>query len=248
MRLKTISDSLSSGMAKVQEDQARIYRSYNQNIMKLRKLTERTDRTLVDRQRTSVGQGYHDCVVATGDQNWAQHIWEPSQGLRDQTTTTAITTTCVSDLQQLIPSHCTCNSHEQYSKRSPRVADRIIGTLFAGYSDVSYLICFCNKLSGARSCANSHFMFSLTYFFPLWILSCAIILRIQKHMWGFDFNLRVIRYVSYSSPIFQYAYQGDVLGMKGLLRRRLGSPFDVTSEPQRTLLGVWLPFAHTHFH
>lgn len=63
---------------------------------------------------------------------------------------------------------------------------------------------------------------------------------------GFDFNLRVLHYVHYSSPIFQCAYQGDSLGMKNLLKARLGSPFDMTSGPQRSLLGVWLPFPYKH--
>ena len=230
IRLNTISDSLSSSVVQLREDQARLNWSHKQEIVELKTFNGQTSKTLFDRQHRSVGQSYQDCVVTTRGRNLIHDIREPSLDLHSQAP------------------KCNCCFHERYSKRSPRVADRTVGTLFVEYSNLPYLIGLYKKSSYAQSCTGSHFRFSLAYFFPIWFLSCAIILVVQDHARGFDFNFRVLRYVSYSSPIFQYAYQGDALGMKNLLGRRLGSPFDVTSGPQRSLLGVRLSFTHKHSH
>lgn len=168
----------------------------------------------------------------------SQVVCKPSQASQIPEVGTSITTPGALDLYQSISSHCNCSCHERYSTRSPRLTDTLLGTLFAGSLDITYASRECNNLSCIRSCPSPHFMFSLTYFFPIWLLSWAITLSFQKCKWGLDHSFRVINCASSSSSIFQYAYQGDVSGMKSLLKARLGSPFDVTPKPQRSLLGI----------
>lgn len=134
---------------------------------------------------------------------------------------------------------CQCCCHYKYLNRSPRVVDRIFGTLFAIYSGVSNAAPRCNISDCAQSCAGPDIALSLTYLFPPWLLSWGISLKFTQATRGFNHNFRVIQYVEYSSPIFRCAYEGDVSRMKGLLKGRLGSPFDMTHEPRRSLLKVW---------
>lgn len=139
-------------------------------------------------------------------------------------------------------STCQCCCHYKSLNRSPRVVDRIFGSLSAAYSGVTSAVPQCNVLDCAKSCAGPDITLSLTYFFPPWLLYWGINLKFTQATRGFNHNFRVIQCVEYSSPIFRYAYEGDVSRMKALLKGKLGSPFDVTYEPQRSLLGVWFLF------
>ena len=139
---------------------------------------------------------------------------------------------------QARPSNNTCLCHRRRSKRSARTLDQFIGSLYVMYSGGSFPDPRCNPVNCVQRSKFSDFLLSLTYFFPAWILSWAFTLIVKRSKPGFDFNFRVYHCVTYSSPIFQYAYQGDVSKLKSLLQNRLGSPFDVTSEPQRSLLTV----------
>ena len=133
---------------------------------------------------------------------------------------------------------CRCSCHHKSLSRSPRAVDRIFGTLFIACSGFSSTIPKCNVPSCAHSCAGPDIALSLTYFFPLWLLSWGINLKFTPAIRGFNHHFRIIQFVEYSSPIFRCAYEGDVSRMKALLKGRLASPFDVTFEPQRSLLGV----------
>lgn len=135
---------------------------------------------------------------------------------------------------------CQCCCHYKYMNRSPRVVDRIFGTLLTVYSGVSNAAPRCNVSGCAQSCAGPDIALSLTYLFPSWLLSWGISLKITQATAGFNQNFRVIQYMEHSSPMFRCAYEGDVAQMKALLRGRLGSPFDMTYEPRRSLLRVWL--------
>lgn len=133
---------------------------------------------------------------------------------------------------------CQCCCHYKYLNRSPRVVDRIFGTLFTVYSGVSNAAPRCTVSGCAQSCSGPDIALSLTYLFPPWLLSWGISLKFTQATGGFNHNFRVIQCVEYSSPIFRCAYEGDVSRMKALLKGRFGSPFDVTHEPRRSLLRV----------
>lgn len=184
----------------------------------------------------------HDDVLESQDNSREPKISESSDTIPKSAVSTTITAPCWSDPYEPISLLCNCSCHERHSVRSPRATDRFIGTLFAGYLGVPYLYRGCNKSSCMRSCSSSQISISLTYFLPLWFLSKAITLSIQQHIWGLDYNIRVNHCVSFSSAIFQYAYQGNASGIKSILKARSGSPFDITYGAQRSLLGVWSPF------
>ena len=133
---------------------------------------------------------------------------------------------------------CTCLCHQRKSKRSSRSMNGTIGTFLAEFSGLPYLTPRCNNWSCVQSCKVSDVHVSLTYFIPMWLLSWVLTLIVKRSKLGFDYTFRVYNYVSYSSPIFQCAYQGNVIGMRGILKSKSGSCFDVTRELQRSLLGV----------
>ena len=139
--------------------------------------------------------------------------------------------------------HCPCRCHYRNTSRSPKALDRIAGVLFAGYSGFPCLAPPCNVNSCRNSCPmTTKSVASVKYFFPSWFLSWAVSLWIRSSEWGFDYNVRFMHCVSYSSPIFVSAYRGDAASMKMLLKAKRGSPFDVTAGArQKSLLTVLIP-------
>lgn len=182
-------------------------------------------------------------VQTLADGSPGEVVEEPPPDARKETTAIEVDISTISNSATT----CQCCCHYISWNRSPRVVDRIFGTLFAAYSGVSCAAPRCNVLGCARSCAGPDIALSLTYFFPLWLLSWGINLRLTHSTREFDHNFRMIQCVEYSSPIFRYAYEGDVSRMKALLKGRLGSPFDMTFEPRKSLLGVWSSLYH-HGH
>ena len=214
MRLETLAQSLSNNMAKLQEVQAKLEQSNEKHRVKLEALMEPMTRKFSIHEQKAVE--------------------ESSLEYKNEALTMAMKTLYISNLAP----RCDCCCHHRYSKRSSRVFDQLFGTIFAGYSDVSSVVPRCNNLGCTQSCASSDIMLSLSYFFPLWLLAWGFTLALTTTIRGFDHKIRIFHCVEYSSPIFRYAYEGDVARMKALLKARLGSPFDVMSKLQRSLLGV----------
>ncbi len=233
LRMETIAYSLRNDLARTQEDQARLEKSHRQSFVRLETFMEPLTRIYVDHQQITANRDHKGLLGAVQDPTKGLHTKDCSSEYGDQAVAITVNATSISN----IAPQCKCCCHQKYSKRSPRLVDRIVGTLFTGYSGIPGLGPRCNVHSCVHSCPSPDAMLSLTYFFPTWFISGAITMALKKTTRGF-YNIRVIRYVSYSSPIFQYAYQGDISGMKALLKGRLGSPFDVTPETQRSLLGV----------
>jgi hypothetical protein len=220
MRLEGIAYTLRNDLMKMHEDQAKSEESHRHYMVKLETFMEPMARILPSFEMEPILPTYEQrgAGLSLTKQNLPQSSETPQ---------------------------CQCHCHHRRLNRSPPIVDRIFGTVFASYSGVSRGNSRCDVLSCAQSCANPEITLSLTYFFPPWLLSGGINVTITQKARGLNNNLRVIQCVDYSSPIFRYAYEGDVSRMKALLRGRLGSPFDVTSGPQRSLLGVRFPsYAH----
>jgi hypothetical protein len=220
IRLEGIAHTLRNDLMKMQDDQAKSEESHRRYMVKLETFMEPMARILAPLEK--------EPILPTHEQRGAglsltkQHLPQSSE-----------------------TPQCQCHCHHRRLNRSPPIVDRIFGTVFASYSSLSHGNSRCNVFSCTQSCANPDITFSLTYFFPPWLLSGGINVTIMQTARGLNNNLRVIQCVDYSSPIFRYAYEGDVPRMKALLRGRLGSPFDVTWGPQRSLLGVRFPsYAH----
>ena len=135
---------------------------------------------------------------------------------------------------------CTCLCYQRRSKRTARSMSRVFGALYVAYSGVPYLNTRCRSCNALkrRQRTQTDVLVSFTYFFPAWLLPWAVRLVVERSQPRFDYNFRIFHCVSYSSRIFQCAYQGDIVGMKSILQKKAGSPFDVTSEPQHSLLVV----------
>lgn len=207
-------------LIKIQEFQARSEQSYEQHMTRLETFMEPVARILSNPEQMSAG-------CSPGEK-----VGEPSSEARNESDMKNSTVASSAKM-------CQCCCHYKCLSRSPRVVDRIFGTLFAIYSGVSSAAPRCNVSACAQSCAGPDIALSLTYLFPPWLLSWGINMKFTQATRGFNHNFRLIQNVEYSSPIFRCAYEGDVSRMKALLKGRLGSPFDMTYEPQRSLLGVW---------
>lgn len=61
------------------------------------------------------------------------------------------------------------------------------------------------------------------------------------YMNGPQVSLQMPRVVDDSAPIFTFAIQGDISGLKKLFRDGLASPYDVAASNGRTALHVGIP-------
>lgn len=227
-----------NGTSKTRNHRARIDGRSSSNCLRQRRFMRPTGTIFEQEPQGKETQSREDLNVIFENHNKNHTPDASGHTSQSSVVSTTITTTITSPLHKPITLHCNCSCHERNLFRSPRATDRIIGTLFAGYLGIPFSYRRCNELSCIRSCAGSPISISLTYFFPLWFLSEAITLSVQQNIWGLEYNLRVNHCVSFTSAIFQYAYQGNTSGIKSILKARSGSPFDIASGTQRSLLGV----------
>ena len=131
---------------------------------------------------------------------------------------------------------CSCICHRRYAWKTPRLLNRFLGILFVGYTGIPYISPRCNT----QDCMQrSNPMTIITYLFPSWLLARVLVLAVRlSSIGGIELKLRVPHVVSNSSIIFDLCIRGDVEGVKGLLRRGLSSPFDVSINGGRTPLFV----------
>lgn len=210
IRLEAMAYAQRSDLLKIQELQAKSEQSYEQHMTRLENFMEPVARIL---------------------SNPCERVGESPPDARNESD---MDTSIVASSATM----CQCCCHCRSLTRSARVVDRIFGTLFAIYSGVPSLAPRCNVSGCAQSCTGPDLALSLTYLFPPWLLCWGISLKFTQATRGFNHHFRLIQYVEYSSPIFRCAYEGNVSRMKALLQARLGSPFDMTCEPQRSLLRV----------
>ena len=129
---------------------------------------------------------------------------------------------------------CSCICHLRQQLETPPLLNRVIGSLFVGYTSVPVLMSRCNNPTCNR---NSDASISATYMFPQWfwyrVLSMTLLYTRRD---GLEFNIRMYRVDADYSPIFQYATTGNVSGMKALLRNGEASPFVIGKEVQMSPL------------
>jgi hypothetical protein len=120
---------------------------------------------------------------------------------------------------------CNCVCHKRQYFKSPQILDRLIGSLFIGYSGLPIATPQCTEYSCQRRSAPST---QISYCFPSWFLKRQLSLSILfTPLDGPIISLRIPRLVSPSSKIFDYALLGNVAGMKFLFKEGLASPNDV---------------------
>ena len=121
--------------------------------------------------------------------------------------------------------NCTCVCHRRRTWRTPRLLDKLLGTLFLGYAGFPYVTPQCDN----EKCIQRLSLTGLiTYLFPSWLLARAVVLASRLSSTnGLEFSLRIPRVISATAPIWNFCQVGDIDGVKGLFQQGLASPLDV---------------------
>ena len=118
---------------------------------------------------------------------------------------------------------CNCVCHRRKTRRTPRFSDRVLGTLFLGYTGIPYITPQCDKESCTK---RSSPVASVMYLFPSWLLARALILVLRlSSINGLEFSLRAPCIVSRTASIWDISMKGDIEGMRRLLSQQISSPF-----------------------
>ena len=147
---------------------------------------------------------------------WSNKTWT-SESVR--VTATVICANQASDCS------CHCHRRSRPTKRTPKILERFIGTLFIGYLGIPYVNAPCDDSDCAQRSGSD---IRLAYIFPAWVLARALILSLKLlPAYGPELNVRMPRIVSNSSRLFRCATDGDVDSMREILNQGLASPMDV---------------------
>jgi hypothetical protein len=135
---------------------------------------------------------------------------------------------------------CSCACHVYYRLQTPRFMDRLLGSLFVGYSGCPVSKTPCNEFRcRARGTAKAQF----TYYFPPWFLAQRMSLTITTTPLGaLGLALTPSRIRSDDADIFRYAIRGNLDGIKTLFQQGLASPHDVNFSRGIAALNVSVPY------
>ncbi|KAH7109942.1 hypothetical protein EDB81DRAFT_954164 [Dactylonectria macrodidyma] len=133
-------------------------------------------------------------------------------------------------------SGCPCQCHSESTVRTPLVLRNILGSLIFAFRGLA--------IPNVRSCdyhgcrKMGHTTFSLSYFFPTWLLARVFSLA---GAWrdlsgpGVSIVVRMPRVISDDSAIFHLVETGNEEAVRNLLSKRGASPFDVSSDGRSAL-------------
>lgn len=128
---------------------------------------------------------------------------------------------------------CSCICHRRYRRRAPTLTNKLLGSIFLGYSSIPFFAVKCDDSSCIQP---SGFSATFTYYFPSWF--------VIKHMFslvlmttplgdpGGVLKIRKIEYRDFS--VFRMAATGDWKGIKSILDRRV-------IHSSTTWFGGWSP-------
>ena len=125
-------------------------------------------------------------------------------------------------------SGCLCSCHLQSRSSTPRLVDCVFGQMLVGYAGLPFVNAKCDINSCEKSQA-AHI--SVEYWFPLgfaWSKILRLQLNYQARI-GPQFELSTLRRVPDSAQCVKFALNGNVGGLKDLFRRKLASPWDVST-------------------
>ena len=127
---------------------------------------------------------------------------------------------------------CRCQCHRRAVLQTPRLLERLIGTLFVNYIGIPRQDDAC--LTNCRR--RRGFKARVTYLFPHWFLMRKFSAIITSESGSPHISIRVSRQVSSKSEIFRLCRVGDVEGVKRLFVDGQASPFDVSAQTGSTVL------------
>ncbi|KAF2966704.1 hypothetical protein GQX73_g6874 [Xylaria multiplex] len=139
--------------------------------------------------------------------------------------------------------HCRCACHSTERVNTPGgFLNRVVGQLFLAYSGLSGLNPSCN-VSSCEAAQKSEV--TAEYWFPMglfWSMIVQFNLSYQVNA-GPQFELKTLRRVPDSAACVNYAVRGNIDGLKGLFKRGLASPRDVSDTRGYSLL-QWALYAN----
>lgn len=132
---------------------------------------------------------------------------------------------------------CLCACHRPSRTATPGLLDRVVGRMFMSYAGLPLQgpECDTELCEKAQSLA-----FSFEYWFPMsfvWSQILQLKVAYQPNV-GPQFELRSLRRVPDNAQCIHFALNGNIDGLKGLFRRGLASPRDVSNTRGYSVLRV----------
>lgn len=128
---------------------------------------------------------------------------------------------------------CSCVCHRRHRRRAPTLANKLLGSLFLGYSNLPFFAVKCDEPSCIQP---SQFSATFTYYFPAWFLLkrmfSLVLMTTPLGDPGACLKVRKIQFHDFS--IFRLASIGDWRRIKSLLDRRV-------EHPSTSWWGEWTP-------
>jgi hypothetical protein len=128
---------------------------------------------------------------------------------------------------------CSCTCHRRYRRRAPSLMNKLIGSLFLGYSSLPFFKANCDEPTCIQP---SGFSATFTYYFPSWFvvrhMLSLVLMTTALGDPGACLKIRKIQYKDFS--IFRLAAIGDWKGIRSLLDRRV-------EHPSASWCGGWTP-------
>jgi hypothetical protein len=124
---------------------------------------------------------------------------------------------------------CTCSCHRRGGFRTPSFLNRVLGSLFIGYSGLPLVSRSCDQSLCRRQGRYTSTTFS--YYFPGWFMLRSVYMTIKNSpLRGPEAHLNVSRVVWDQAEIFWHSINGNIDGIKALFDAGLASPNDVAFE------------------
>ena len=124
--------------------------------------------------------------------------------------------------------YCSCICHSIYRYKSPGLLERLIGSLFVGYTDLPTSTPKCDSKTCMDKASRN---IRISYAFPFWFIRRTIEIIASDSINGPSFGLSLRTRVDPSTGvnIISLAHNGNISGMISLLGERRASLTDVES-------------------
>lgn len=120
---------------------------------------------------------------------------------------------------------CSCACHKMSQLRSPRLFDRLLGSVFIGYEALPLATKPCNSSSCTRGKVSRTVV---SYIFPRWFLNCVVLLQTRPP--APEPVLRILRVRPNNSEIFKALRIQDLAKIRELITEGKASVRDVNEE------------------
>ena len=132
--------------------------------------------------------------------------------------------------------YCRCNCHKIRTFQSPLLLDKVIGSLFVGYSGYSSRVEAFTRCTRSDCLSQTTVRMRVCYLFPSWFLARALIFGLTSQALGqIGVSLEIQRIIPFGSDLFRRVKLDDIDGIKQLFRKGLASPNDIQMSGENAL-------------